>query len=86
MVFQVLAVSIFPTGNGMNINPDQPLSTCPLCLSDEMQELKPWDVAEYEDVVPAKRALCDKCKTIWAIKGQENGSDWQCKANLSFQG
>ena len=82
MVFQVLAVSIFPTENGMNINPDQPVSTCPLCLNDEMPELRPWDVAEYEDVVPAKRVLCDKCKEIWITGGFKNGRKREADLSL----
>ena len=68
----------------MNINPDQPISTCPLCLCDEMPEVHSWDTIEYDDVVPAKRVLCEKCKEIWTIGGFKNGRNRKREADLSL--
>lgn len=48
----------------MILNPDQPLSTCPLCLRDVMPEVHPWDIVVYEDPFPTRMVLCAECKAL----------------------
>ena len=48
----------------MTLNPDQPLSTCPLCLKDEMPEVHPWDILVWEAPVPTRMILCQECKAL----------------------
>lgn len=46
------------------MNPDQPLSTCPICLTDKIPKVHEGEVLTYETPVPARMILCEKCKAL----------------------